>query len=61
MPLTSSLGVHSSCCRLTPWHWSRDGCRLVRSEVRYAVCECDKPGVYAVTTHMYNDQVSSYM
>lgn len=40
------------------WHWSRDGCRYVTGTTRYATCECYRTGVYAVTTDMYDVNVS---
>lgn len=47
---------------LVDWSWTSEGC-FVRPPVDYdekAICECHHVGVFAITTHMYDVNVSIY-
>lgn len=41
------------------WGWMRDGCYVKEEQPGFASCACNRAGVYAITTDMYNVNVSS--
>ena len=45
-------------CRGEKDRWLRESCYIVREHLRSGVCACHVQGVYAITTDMYNDNVS---
>ena len=47
-------------CRTANWEWSSDGCELLENHTTYAVCACSHPGLFAVTTDMFNENVSRW-
>jgi len=48
----------SPLTRITSWRWTTDGCELKEDRGNEAVCACSVTGFFAVTTDMYNDNVS---
>lgn len=47
-------------CRKRQWRWSTQHCTLKQFDLHSTTCCCDETGVFAVTTDMYNDNVSSH-
>lgn len=58
-----SKTFHFEACfypRITKWKWTTDGCELKEDHGNEAVCACSVTGIFAVTTDMYNDNVSIF-
>ncbi|KAK3590964.1 hypothetical protein CHS0354_034536 [Potamilus streckersoni] len=41
--------------RIKMWQWTREGCQLMRDMGKSGTCTCSSPGIFAITTDMYND------
>lgn len=48
-------------CSVRQWQWTSEQCTLVSDTSQAGYCSCFVPGVFALTTDMYNVNVSEYI
>ena len=54
----TSFGYYLKYFRITRWKWTHQGCELLEDRGYEGVCACSVSGIFAITTDMYNVNVS---
>ncbi|KAK7477812.1 hypothetical protein BaRGS_00030995 [Batillaria attramentaria] len=62
LPMLDTFNISNPACvslvhrnEKRQWYWTRQYCEVLDYDVRSTLCSCLQPGVFAVTTDMYND------
>ena len=61
--INDSLLICLHPCSPSEWEWISDGCEVVGDidkEVNEAMCRCYHLGIFAITTDMYDVNVSQF-